>query len=264
MTIKRILAALLFVAASAAASRAEIFDAVNIPDQERFTLSFTYKDIDLNKPPEKPFVMRYHAAEASKKSVYLTRMVGDGPNRHAEVEITSTVHNGYTKKQLFKFLPGPKLVLASWEQSVFTPGGKKVRSEFYDLTESNPPLPKNLTHPFTLPLVLRGLDFKPGTERGFYIWFNPTMVFLAKLVVKGEEDVSVPAGKFRCHRLEIGPDLVDFAGPVVGRLLKPVIAPYIAWLDTKPPHRIVRYQGPFGMVNVAGPSEIYELSKIGD
>lgn len=244
-------------------AHAEIFDVKNIPDYEKFSLRFIYKGVELASPPQKPFVMRYIAAESSVDAVYITRMVGEGAERHLEVEIKGKAFNGYRITHFYRYRPGSKLILGSYEKNVFSPSGKKIRSEFYDFSESSPPLPNNLTHPYTFPLALRGMTFTIGREETFYIWFNPTTVFAAVLKVKGEEEITVPAGKFKCYRIEIGPDLVDFVGPVVGRALKPFIASYIAWLDTKPPHRIVRYQGPFGMVNIAGPSEIYELVKVG-
>ena len=86
-----------------------------------------------------------------------------------------------------------------------------------------------------------------------------------KVALKGEEEVAVSAGTFQCYRMEMDPDLVDFGGPLLGRVLKPVVAKYLLWLDKKPPYRIVKYQGPFGQINISsGPTETYELSKIGD
>lgn len=262
--IKKSLSVGVFVWLIASTTKAEIFDVKNIPDYEKFSLRFIYKGIELSSPPQKPFVMRYIAAESSVDAVYITKMVGEGTGRHPEVEIKGKAFNGYRISHLYRYRPGNKLILDTYEKNIFSPAGKKIRSEYYDFSESSPPLPKNLTHPYTLPLALRGMDFTIGREETFYVWFNPTMVFAVNLKLKCEEEITVPAGKFKCYRLEIGPDLVDFVGPVVGRALKPFIASYIAWLDAKPPHRIVRYQGPFGMVNIAGPSEIYELVKVGE
>jgi len=261
---KHAVLAFLLVIAAFSSARAEMFDVVNIPDRENISFQFSYKGINLKNPPKKPFALHFQAAEAAVKADYITRMVGDGPARHVEVEIKALCQNGYTTQEIFRFKPGQKLVLAYSEKNVFLSSGRKIRTESYDLSESNPPLPKEMTHPHTLPLALRGMEFKPGLERSFYIWFNPTLVFAVKMAVKGQEEITVPAGTFRCNRLEIAPDLTDFSGPIVGQLLKPLIAPYIVWMDAKSPYKIVRYQGPFGMVNIKGPTEIYELAKVGD
>lgn len=261
---KHVFVVVFLVLAAFSSARAEIFDVANIADVEKLSLRFDYKGIDIKNPPPKPFILRFQAAEAAVSADYITRMVGDGPARHVEVEIKAVCQNGFSTQQIIKFKPGPKLLLSFSEKSVFNQSGKKIRTESYDVYDSKPPLPQLMTHPYTLPLIVRGLEFKQGLERGFYVWFNPTTVFAVKLIVKGVEEITVPAGAFKCHRLEIGPDLPDFLGPVLGKLLKPFIAPYVAWLDVKPPHRIVRYQGPFGMVSIAGPTETYELVKVGD
>jgi hypothetical protein len=49
----------------------------------------------------------------------------------------------------------------------------------------------------------------------------------------------------------------------VGRALKPLLAGYVLWVDKNAPHQLVKYQGPFGMINlIGGPLEIYELTKM--
>jgi hypothetical protein len=258
------MAAVVIILLNISHARADIFDAQAIPEEEKLTLRFVYNGIDISHPNPKPFSQRYMCAEAATKAVYHTRFVGTGPERHVESSIAATSSNGYKAQILLKFNPGSKLVLSYYEKSVFLPGGRKIRTEAYDLTESIPSLPKDMTHPYTLPLAVRGMDFAPSINRKFYIWFNPTMVFAMHITVKGEEDVTVPAGQFKCYRLEAVPDLTDFAGAILGRLLKPVIASYIIWLEKNPPHKMVKYQGPFGMVNISGPTETYELIKTGD
>jgi hypothetical protein len=257
--------ALIFLLMTFSSVQADMFDTANIPEHEKLSLTFSYKGIDLNHPDPTPYSVKYSAGESLLRAVYDTNFVGSGPGRHLESVITGTAHNGYTIQYLFKFKPGQKLILSYYEKTVLFPTGKKIRSEAYDFSESIPPLPTNMAHPYTFHLAARGLNFKPGIQNRFYVWFSPTQVFGIKLVVKGEETITVPAGKFTCYRLDMTPDYVDFAGAIMGRVLKPLLADYVLWVDKKAPHQLVKYQGPFGLINIAGgPSEIYELAKIGD
>lgn len=243
-------------------ARAEMFDIAHIPERETLTMNFSYKGIDLNHPGQTPFSERYVSGESLIRAVYDTHLAGEGPARRLESTINGKAHNGYSIQYLFKFKPGPKLILVYYEKNVYFPSGKKIRSEIYDFSDSIPPLPKDMIHPYAFHLAVRGMDFTPGKQSRFHVWFSPTQVFNIKLVVKGEEDVTVPAGAFRCHRLDLSPDMVDFAGAFMGRVLKPLLANYVMWVEKNAPHRLVKYQGPFGLINLAGgPSEIYELAK---
>ncbi len=254
-------AVLLVVTLSGA--RADMFDIKNFPEREKFHLGFRYKGLNLAKPVEKPFSRRYMVAEASINAVYESRFVGEGPNRHLEVSVNNTSQNGYTSRFFLKLKPGSKMILSYIENNVFLPSGKKIRTEAYDLSESIPPWPDDMAHPLTLPLALRGWDFVPGNQRKFYMWFNPSMVFAMNVRVRGEETVTVPAGTFQCYRLDIEPDLVDVVGPVLGRVIKPFVNKNPLWVEKKFPHRLVKYQGSFGMINIsAAGTEIFELTKI--
>ena len=244
-------------------ARADMFDMVNIPDKEVLTYRFIYKGIDISRPALKPFGIRYTSGEAAVGAEYSIKRADNDPARPLEVVVSVLSQNRYTIRNYFKFKPGSKMALVYYEKTVFTPSGKKIRTEAYDYTESIPAFPAEMAHPLMLPLAFRGMDFKPGKSREFYLWLNPMLIMTMKVAVKGEEDVPVPAGTIRCYRLEMEPDMRDLGGEIIARVLKPFAPKYIFWLDKKAPHSMVKYQGPFGQINIAAaPTEIYELVKV--
>jgi len=243
-------------------ARADMFDWGGIPEKEILTYRSVYKGIDVVHPDPRPLSMRYGASEAAVNTEFSIRHAGNDPTKPLEVVVTVVSQNRYTSRYYFGFKPGPKINLVYYEKTVFTPAGKKVRTEAYDYTESVPPFPGEMAHPLILPVLFCGLDFTRGKSREFYLWLNPILIMTMKVVVKGEEDVTVPAGTIPCYRLEMEPDMRDFGGEILARVLKPFAPKYIFWMDRKAPHPMVKYQGPFGQINIAGaPIEMSELVK---
>ena len=86
---------------------------------------------------------------------------------------------------------------------------------------------------------------------------------LTKQFVKGEEKITVPAGTFDCYRLEVAPDVVDLVGPVIGFFANRFVPKVTIWVDKENTHRLVKYRGPFGMLNIDSTQvEIFELKEI--
>jgi len=259
---KKVIFTLAFLIIVIGQAQADMFDMKDIPEKEILTYRFLYKGIDLARPNLKPFNTRYMAAEAAVGAEYVLQRVSDDQGEHLEVIVSVLSQNKYTIRHYFKFKPGPKMNVSYYEKTVLLPSGKKIRTEAYDLSESIPAFPNEIAHPLILPIFFRGLDFVSGKSRDFYLWLNPMLIMAMKVVVKGEEDVTVPAGTIRCYRLEMEPDMVDFGGDVIGRVLKPFVPKYTFWLDKKAPHSLVKYRGPFGQINSAvAPTETFELTK---
>ncbi len=54
-----------------------------------------------------------------------------------------------------------------------------------------------------------------------------------------------------------------FLGPILGRLIQPLIPGYEFWFDVHGTHPIMRYKGPLGKVNIIGvPDEVYDIISI--
>jgi hypothetical protein len=77
------------------------------------------------------------------------------------------------------------------------------------------------------------------------------------------ETVTVPAGTFQCYKARLEPDLEQILGkwswaaPLISRF----VPDFFFWMDTQPPHTMVRFEGKFGPVG-GTPTQAYELITI--
>jgi hypothetical protein len=260
---KKICMAVLLALIAVSSVDADLLDLDNAPEYEKYVPTFRYEGIDFNDPPKNPFGVRYDIAEAPLEAVVENKFVGQGADRHIESTVTAKTYNGCTSKLSFKFKPGDRLSLDVYERRTFLPDGKQITYTSYNISELIPTVPDNTVQPFTMPLAIRGIDYIPGNKYKIYLWFDIKTVFAMDLIVKGEEEVTVPAGTFDCHRLEVAPDVVDLVGPVIGFFASRFVPKVTIWVDKENPHRLVKYRGPFGMLNIdSSQVEIFELKEI--
>lgn len=244
-------------------AKADLLDLDNAPEQEKYILTFSYEGIDFKNPPKTPFSLRYTIAEAALEAVVESKFVGEGADRHLESTVSAKSVNGCTSKLFFKFKPGDKLSLDLFERTTFSPDGKQIVFESFKISELIPPVPDNAVQPYSMPLAIRAIDHTPGEKYRIYLWFDIKTVFSMDLIVKGEEKVTVPAGTFDCHRLEVAPDVVDLVGPVIGFFARRFVPKVTIWVSKEEPHRLIKYRGPFGMLNIdSSQIETFELKEI--
>lgn len=260
---KKICMAVFLALISVSFANADLLDLDNAPEHEKYVLTFKYEGVDFKNPPKTPFSERYIIAEAPLEAVVENKFVGEGANRHMESTVTAKTVNGCTSILFFRFKPGNKLSLDLFERTTFSPSGEKIVFESFRISKLIPPVPDNAVQPFSLPLAIRAIDYTPGEKYEIYLWVAQKTVFAMDLIVKGEEKVTVPAGTFDCHRLEIVPDVVDLLGPIIGFFAKRFVPKVTIWVDKQAPHRLVKYRGPFGMMNIdSSQVEIFELKEI--
>jgi hypothetical protein len=140
-------------------------------------------------------------------------------------------------------------------------GGTVVRSESvptYLHTEVGFP---HETYPeVTLPFILGWLSL--DERKSLYAWINDR--FVAKLYVEraGREALTLPIGRRDTVKVIMYPDLNDWIslGSVLTKLAKPFIPKYRMWFDVAAPHRLVRFEGPYGPPGA--PEIVLELSAI--
>jgi hypothetical protein len=98
----------------------------------------------------------------------------------------------------------------------------------------------------TLPFILGWMPL--DGRKSLYAWINDR--FVAKLYVEsnGKETITTPIGKRETVKVVMYPDLNDWIalGSVLTRLAKPFIPKYRMWFDAAAPHRLVRFEGPYG------------------
>lgn len=98
----------------------------------------------------------------------------------------------------------------------------------------------------TLPFILGWMPL--DGRKSLYAWINDR--FVAKLYVEsgGKESIATPIGRCETVKVVMYPDLNDWIalGSVLTRLAKPFIPKYRMWFDASAPHRLVRFEGPYG------------------
>lgn len=112
----------------------------------------------------------------------------------------------------------------------------------------------------TLPFILGWLPL--DKRKSLYAWINDR--FVAKLYVEraGRETITAPIGTRDAVRVIMYPDLNDWVslGSVLTRLAKPFIPKYRMWFEAGSPHRLVRFEGPYGPPGA--PEIVLELSAV--
>jgi hypothetical protein len=156
---------------------------------------------------------------------------------------------------------GGGLVAESLSREVADDDGTVVRREAvptYLHTRIGMPLE---TYPeVTLPFILGWLPL--DKRKSLYAWINDR--FVAKLYVEsaGRESLAAPIGARDCVRVIMYPDLNDWValGSVLTRLAKPFIPKYRMRFEAGSPHRLVRFEGPYGPPGA--PEIVLELSAV--
>jgi hypothetical protein len=190
---------------------------------------------------------------------------GEGDNSRPQLTVTEERHNGTSAEYTFSFSSGDHYVMERYTKVVKDLEGEVVQKELRDFSHPIYNYPEDLTHVYTIEYCLRGLDMeRPGYKQTFHLWLPPTGVIPMTAEVRGIETITLHNGrKYTCRVVEIRPDMVQFLGPVLGRLIRPFLATYTFWYETQGTHPTIRYTGPMGKINTGGvPTEIYEMISI--
>ncbi|PIE19228.1 MAG: hypothetical protein CSA66_02775 [Proteobacteria bacterium] len=143
-----------------------------------------------------------------------------------------------------------------------TPDGVETRRERADLTAPIGPIPDATYPEVVTPFLMRGQPRAARTpKRSLYAWTNDRFISKVYTEVRGERQLSVPAGRFRCFEQWMYPDLNDWValGGVLTKLAKPFIPRYTTWYEADAPWRVVRFEGAYGPPGA--PEVILELAE---
>jgi hypothetical protein len=123
------------------------------------------------------------------------------------------------------------------------PAGKVIREGEFDLTEPALKMPDDVYHGNSMIFIVMALPFKEGYEQELIGWTTPQIAYALTARVAGIEEVKVPAGVFKCWRVEISPLVSDYFGSLVGTLVRPFVPPFTVWYTVAAPHLLVRFEG---------------------
>jgi hypothetical protein len=140
------------------------------------------------------------------------------------------------------------LVSKSLSREMVDAAGALVRSEQVpDFRHDKLGLPQATYPEVALPFLLAWMPHD-GERRSLYAWINDR--FIAKVYVEVERRTSMTLGT-RSHdvvELVMYPDLNDWVpmGALLTRLAKPFLPKYHMWYERSAPHRLMRFEGPYG------------------
>ena len=98
-----------------------------------------------------------------------------------------------------------------------------------------------------LPFLMRGQP-RDDETRALYSWSSDRFVARVYYEARGDVRLEVPAGEIDTTKVWMYPDLNDWValGSILTRLAKPLLPRYEMFFEKATPHRVVRFEGPFG------------------
>ncbi|MGH7435058.1 MAG: hypothetical protein ACRENE_05225 [Polyangiaceae bacterium] len=144
---------------------------------------------------------------------------------------------------------GGNLVSRSLTRELFDGSGQLLRKEHVpDFGHAKLGLPQALYPEVALPFLLAWLPLD-GQRRSVYAWINDR--FIAKVYIEVEKQrasVSIGGRSHEVVELVMYPDLNDWVpmGTLLTKLAKPFLPKYHMWYERSAPHRLVRFEGPYG------------------
>ncbi len=223
------------------------------------------------KPRPKP---KFHAVLDARKiiapeggeSSVVTRVRPDaGPG---EAALTVEVRHGLLPGTIIEHATcnldaGGRSVLRAGDflRRFVAPDGVETRRESADLSVPIGPFPEATYPEVVSPFLVRGQPRAPRSpKRTFYAWTNDRFISRVYTEIRGERQVTVPAGRFRCYEQWMYPDLNDWIklGGVLTKLAKPLLPRYTTWYEVDAPWRVVRFEGAYGPPGA--PEVILELT----
>ena len=185
----------------------------------------------------RPSTIIFYAKELNGRPVY--EIVEDSGERKQAKYIIDRSDLRLIEAQLFRNTnKGPfkaKIdVRGKRQYLVYTKGGKKPKDKKIDHYPDG-------YNGLTLPFCLRGFPF--GKKKEVKLHLTPPLrpeipgwawrMWKSRAKYLGMETVTVPAGTFECHKLEV---------EATSGLIKRVTSKYYFWYAKDPPHHFVKYQ----------------------
>lgn len=180
------------------------------------------------------------------RSSVLTRIGGDGAKPRLELHITHLI-GGRALVETLKCDASDGLQVTHFRRELQGNDGAPCRVEEVDWLNGPLALPTAAYPEVTLPFVMRGQPLD-GDRRSVWSWTNDRMIARVYYEVRKHRRIDVPAGSFDAVEVWMYPDLNDWIslGSLVTRLAKPLLPRYNMWFEAAPPHRVLRFEGPYG------------------
>lgn len=141
----------------------------------------------------------------------------------------------------------PGLAMRRLDRRVLDQADAVSRHEIADFDSTTHALPPCTYVEVGLPFLLGAQPFD-GKVRSLYAWICDRFVAKVYYESKSIETLKTAAGSVEAREVLMYPDLNDFVKmpSILNKLAKPFLPKYHMWYEAKTPHRLVRFEGPYG------------------
>jgi hypothetical protein len=180
------------------------------------------------------------------RSLVVTSATGEGAERRVLLKTEHPLQGGLIIETL-ELAASTHLVPLRLERRLLDTQGVASREERIEFRRGPLELPEACYPEVMLPFLLR---WQPatGAKRSFYAWISDRFVAKVYYEVGKNVDLDVAAGRFETFEAVMYPDLNDWVhlGSLITTMAKPLLPKYRMWFERSPPHRVVRFEGPYG------------------
>ena len=141
----------------------------------------------------------------------------------------------------------PGLSMRRLDRRVLDASGSVSRQELAEFNSSTHALPACTYVEVGLPFLLGGQPFD-GKVRSLYAWICDRFVAKVYYESKGVHSIKTAAGSVEAREVLMYPDLNDWVKmpSILNKLAKPFLPKYHMWYEARAPHRLLRFEGPYG------------------
>ena len=177
------------------------------------------------------------------------------------VALDHPIAGGLLREEMRLVSQGDGLIMRSMSREMFDAGGLAVRREHVpDFRHESLGLPLATYPEVALPFLLAWMPLD-GQRRSVYAWINDRFIAKVYVEVEGRHSISIRGASHDTIEVIMYPDLNDWIpmGAMITRLVKPFVPKYRMWYARQAPHRLVRFEGPYGPPGA--PEVVLELSR---
>jgi len=187
-----------------------------------------------------------HLFDANGRSTVTTRALREGASRRVEIQTEHALKGG-TISETLVLSANEHLQARSLHRVLVDEEGVTCREEKIEFGRGPFKLPEATYPEVMLPFVLRWQPVD-SERRSLFAWIVDRFVARVYCEWRGQGKTTVPAGTFETVEMMMYPDLNDWVnlGKMINTLAKPLLPKYRMWFELAAPHRVVRFEGPYG------------------
>jgi hypothetical protein len=177
------------------------------------------------------------------------------------VALDHPIAGGQLREEMRLASRGDGLIMRSMSREMFGGDGQAMRREHVpDFRHESLGLPLATYPEVALPFLLAWMPLD-GKQRSVYAWINDRFIAKVYVEVDGRHTISIRGVSHETIEVIMYPDLNDWIplGTMLTKLVKPFVPKYRMWYERQAPHRLVRFEGPYGPPGA--PEVVLELTR---